>query len=268
MAEKRLPTLFPGSAPASSRNLPRSLKARRKINFAVRSNPGPRPGQCRRLAGRLGASGRRNNALGHQDPPGFRRHRQQGARRFHRGQGAGQGRRSAQVHDEHDKEQWDKLKSLPNLIYTDGNAFSLWRDGKLEGEIVRLEGDVETSGAKLAAPPTLLPLISDFLRGRPFRRRPPSNSRKSARASAACCATKSSSRWRAAARPDRPRGRLAQAAVSASRRCAVRRRLCAGGDLRASGRAGAGHFARQGHGRGGAGTAQIELADRHRAAAA
>jgi hypothetical protein len=24
----------------------------------------------------------------------------------------------------HDKDQWEKLKSLPNLIYTDGNAFS------------------------------------------------------------------------------------------------------------------------------------------------
>jgi hypothetical protein len=42
--------------------------------------------------------------------------------------------------DPHDKEQWDKLKSLPNLVYTDGNAFSLWRDGKLAGPIVRLEG--------------------------------------------------------------------------------------------------------------------------------
>jgi len=31
----------------------------------------------------------------------------------------------------HDKEQWDKLKSLPNLLYTDGNDFSLWRDGAL-----------------------------------------------------------------------------------------------------------------------------------------
>jgi hypothetical protein len=48
----------------------------------------------------------------------------------------------------HDKEQWGKLKSLPNLIYTDGNAFSLWRDGKLEGAIVHVEGNVETSGAK------------------------------------------------------------------------------------------------------------------------
>ena len=27
----------------------------------------------------------------------------------------------------HDKEQWEKLQSLPNLMYTDGNAFSLWQ---------------------------------------------------------------------------------------------------------------------------------------------
>jgi hypothetical protein len=27
--------------------------------------------------------------------------------------------------DPHDRDQWDKLKSLPNLLYTDGNAFSL-----------------------------------------------------------------------------------------------------------------------------------------------
>src|SRR3984893_5598538 len=44
--------------------------------------------------------------------------------------------------DEHDRDQWEKLKSLPNLIYTDGSAFSLWRDGKLEGSLVRLEGDI------------------------------------------------------------------------------------------------------------------------------
>lgn len=26
----------------------------------------------------------------------------------------------------HDKGQWEKLRSLPNLVYTDGNEFSLW----------------------------------------------------------------------------------------------------------------------------------------------
>jgi hypothetical protein len=36
----------------------------------------------------------------------------------------------------HDKEQWEKLKSLLNLVFTDGNAFSLWRNGELSGTIV------------------------------------------------------------------------------------------------------------------------------------
>ena len=57
--------------------------------------------------------------------------------------------------DRHDKEQWEKLQSLPNLLYTDGNAFSLWRSGELVGSIVTLDGDVETSGAALDAPPEL-----------------------------------------------------------------------------------------------------------------
>lgn len=37
----------------------------------------------------------------------------------------GKGADPRRFDNEHDKEQWDKLKSLPNLIYTDGNAFSL-----------------------------------------------------------------------------------------------------------------------------------------------
>ncbi|MBR1235191.1 N-6 DNA methylase [Bradyrhizobium sp. AUGA SZCCT0182] len=86
--------------------------------------------------------------------------------------------------DPHDKAQWDKLKSLPNLIYTDGNAFSLWRDGNLEGKIVEFDGDVETSGVKLAAPPTLLPLISSFLQWNPIA---PKTAKKLAEVSARLC---------------------------------------------------------------------------------
>jgi hypothetical protein len=86
--------------------------------------------------------------------------------------------------DPHDKDQWEKLKSLPNLIYTDGNSFSLWRDGKLEGSIVHLEGNVETAGAKLSAPTTLLPLISDFLRWSPI---PPKTAKQLAQVSARLC---------------------------------------------------------------------------------
>lgn len=54
--------------------------------------------------------------------------------------------------DAHDKAQWAKLKALPNLLYTDGNGFSLWRDGEIVGKPVALDGDVETSGASSFSP--------------------------------------------------------------------------------------------------------------------
>lgn len=74
--------------------------------------------------------------------------------------------------DKHDKEQWEKLKALPNLIYTNGNAFCLWQDGKLS-RIVTLDGDIETSGKALAAPPELLGLFSSFYGWRPIAPRTP-----------------------------------------------------------------------------------------------
>jgi Type ISP C-terminal specificity domain/N-6 DNA Methylase len=84
----------------------------------------------------------------------------------------------------HDKEQWDKLKALPNLLYTDGNAFSLWRDGALIGTIIKLDGDIEVAGAKLAAPDGFLPLIHDFLSWQPIA---PRNVPELARISARLC---------------------------------------------------------------------------------
>ena len=108
----------------------------------------------------------------------------------------GKGADPRRFDNEHDKDQWTKLKSLPNLIYTDGNSFSLWRDGKLEGAIIHLEGNVELSGAKLAAPTTLVPLVVDFLQWAPI---PPTSAKQLAQISAvfaACCVTKSSNRWR------------------------------------------------------------------------
>ncbi|MFY9972011.1 MAG: DNA methyltransferase, partial [Roseiarcus sp.] len=86
--------------------------------------------------------------------------------------------------DPHDKAQWGKLKSLPNLVYTDGNGFSLWRDGELAGKIVPLEGDIETSGAKLKAPETLRALVADFLSWAP---QPPTSARALAQTSARFC---------------------------------------------------------------------------------
>ena len=79
----------------------------------------------------------------------------------------GKGADPRRFQDKHDKEQWARLQTLPNLIYTDGNAFSLWRNGELEGKVVLLEGDVATAGKKLAAPDGLVSLFADFFHWEP-----------------------------------------------------------------------------------------------------
>jgi hypothetical protein len=42
--------------------------------------------------------------------------------------------------ESHNKEQWEKLKGLPNLIYTDGREWALYRNGERQGGIVRPSG--------------------------------------------------------------------------------------------------------------------------------
>lgn len=84
----------------------------------------------------------------------------------------------------HDKAQWDKLRSLPNLIYTDGNAFSLWQNGELSGSVVTLIGDIESSGSKLQAPAGLLGLFESFLRWEPV---PPRSAKDLAHTTALLC---------------------------------------------------------------------------------
>ena len=37
----------------------------------------------------------------------------------------GKGSDPRKFKDQHDKDQWEKLRSLPNLMYTDGNTFSV-----------------------------------------------------------------------------------------------------------------------------------------------
>ena len=48
----------------------------------------------------------------------------------------------------HDKEQFKKLSDHPNLIYTDGNEWALYRKGSVVDTIVTASGDVQTDGAK------------------------------------------------------------------------------------------------------------------------
>jgi Type ISP C-terminal specificity domain/N-6 DNA Methylase len=84
----------------------------------------------------------------------------------------------------HDKEQWERLQSLPNLLYTDGNSFSVWQNGELVGSIVELDGDVETAGGKLAAPLELVARFDNFLRWDPI---PPKSAAELAKISARLC---------------------------------------------------------------------------------
>ncbi len=96
----------------------------------------------------------------------------------------GKGADPRRFDEPHDREQWQKLKLLPNLLYTDGNSFSLWQDGLLRGEIVRLEGSVESAGAALRAPAGLLRLFTDFLTWDPI---PPRSAPQLAEISARLC---------------------------------------------------------------------------------
>jgi hypothetical protein len=49
----------------------------------------------------------------------------------------------------HDLKQWGKLKALPNVLYTDGAQWALYRSGELVGSIGWLHGDLVSAGHKL-----------------------------------------------------------------------------------------------------------------------
>ena len=87
-------------------------------------------------------------------------------------------------HEKHDKEQWAKLRTLPNLIYTDGNGFSLWRNGEIVGKVVHLDGDIKTAGNKLVAPDRLVSLFADFFQWEPL---PPRSAAELATTTARLC---------------------------------------------------------------------------------
>jgi hypothetical protein len=84
----------------------------------------------------------------------------------------------------HDKEQGEKLRSLPNILFTDGNAFSLWQEGEIIGSVLTLEGDIQTAGAKVSPPPGLQVLFENFLSWSPT---PPSSARELAHTTARLC---------------------------------------------------------------------------------
>ena len=96
----------------------------------------------------------------------------------------GKGADPRRFRDAHDKAQWQRLQSLPNLLYTDGNEFSLWQNGVLAGAVVRLQGDIETDGAALRPAPGLQGLFDFFLQWQPIA---PRSAKELAEVSARLC---------------------------------------------------------------------------------
>lgn len=85
------------------------------------------------------------------------------------------------------KKQWDKFKNLPNLIYTDGNEWTLFRTGVETGESVRLSGNVTHDGANACSQEDatkLLRLLQSFFAWQPIT---PSNPKGLAQMLAPIC---------------------------------------------------------------------------------
>src|SRR5208283_737184 len=69
-----------------------------------------------------------------------------------------------------DKDQWRRFKQIPNLVYTDGSQWALYRGGELVDSVVSLKGDVTKHGAKAISPLDVVNLnamLADFLVWRP-----------------------------------------------------------------------------------------------------
>jgi hypothetical protein len=65
----------------------------------------------------------------------------------------------------HDHDQWKRFQNVPNLIYTDGNEWALYRGKELAGKLIRLEGDVRTDGKSVISENNareLFQLLADF----------------------------------------------------------------------------------------------------------
>lgn len=68
----------------------------------------------------------------------------------------------------HNKRQWERLRDLPNLLYTNGTTWTLYRDGEALHGPLHLDGGPLGSSASLASPGDAFErLLTDFLRWKP-----------------------------------------------------------------------------------------------------
>ena len=78
---------------------------------------------------------------------------------------------TASLFKHHNLDQFKRFSAIPNLLYTDGNEWALYRDGELTGKIIRLSGDVAYGGKGAVGPQdahALESLLRDFLTWHPI----------------------------------------------------------------------------------------------------
>ena len=71
----------------------------------------------------------------------------------------------------HNRKQFKRFSAVPNILYTDGNEWALYRDGKLVGRVVRLSGDIAADDRKAATAQdahAVERLLREFLSWRPI----------------------------------------------------------------------------------------------------
>lgn len=84
----------------------------------------------------------------------------------------------------HDKTQSQRLLLRPNIIFTDGQSWSLWQDGELVGSIETLGGYIGDVSSVIEPSAGFEGLIASFFSWAPF---PPKNARELATTSARLC---------------------------------------------------------------------------------
>ena len=70
-----------------------------------------------------------------------------------------------------DAKQWKRFHDQPNLLYSDGNEWGLWRQGQHVRPLLRIEGDICVDGSKAIAEQdagSLLAILRDFLAWEPI----------------------------------------------------------------------------------------------------
>ena len=71
----------------------------------------------------------------------------------------------------HNRDQFKRFSDIPNILYTDGNEWALYRNGEPVGSSVHLEGDVAADGKKAVVPlnaNAIERLLRDFLSWKPI----------------------------------------------------------------------------------------------------